>query len=50
MRGWPIRMKDKRIRYRRAEIDTVIEYQAQCLVITSGDLTSDEMARRATAS
>ena len=39
-------MKDKRIRYRRAEIDTVIQYQAQCFVITRGDLTSDEMARR----
>jgi hypothetical protein len=45
-RGWPILMKDKRIRYRRAEIDTVIQYQAQCFVITRGDLTSDEMARR----
>jgi PIN like domain len=26
MHGWPILMKDKRIRYRRAEIDTVIQY------------------------
>ena len=50
MRGWPILMKDKRIRYGHAEIDTVIEHQAQCFVITRGDLTSDEMARRATAS
>lgn len=39
-------MKDKRIRYRRAEIDTVIQYQAQGFVITRGDLTSDEMASR----
>lgn len=45
-RGWPILMKDKRIRYRRAEIDMVIEHQAQCFVITRGDLTSDEMAER----
>ena len=46
VRGWPILMKDKRIRYRRAEIDTVIQYQAQCFVITKGDLPSGEMARR----
>jgi PIN like domain len=44
--GWPILMKDKRIRYRRAEIDTVIQYQAQCFVITKGDLPSSEMASR----
>jgi hypothetical protein len=31
--GWPILMKDKRIRYRRAEIDAVIQYQAQCFVM-----------------
>lgn len=46
IRGWPILMKDKRIRYRRAEIDTVIQYRAQCFVITRGDLPSDEMAGR----
>jgi hypothetical protein len=45
-RGWPILMKDKRIRYRRAEIDAVIQYQAQCFVITRGDLPSAEMASR----
>jgi hypothetical protein len=45
-RGWPILMKDKRIRYRRAEIDTVIQYRAQCFVITKGDLPSGEMAGR----
>jgi hypothetical protein len=44
IRGWPILMKDKRIRYRRAEIDTVIQYQAKCFVITKGDLPSGEMA------
>jgi hypothetical protein len=46
IRGWPILMKDKRIRYRRAEIDAVIQYQAQCFVITRGDLPSHEMASR----
>ena len=45
-RGWAILMKDKRIRYRRAEIDTVIECQAQCFVITKGNLPSGEMASR----
>lgn len=44
--GWPILMKDKRIRYRRAEIDAVIEHRAQCFVITRGDLSSAEMADR----
>lgn len=45
-RGWPILMKDKRIRYRRAEIDAVVQHKAQCFVITRGDLTSAEMAER----
>lgn len=44
--GWPILMKDKRIRYRRAEIDAVVQHRAQCFVITRGDLTSTEMADR----
>lgn len=45
-RGWPILMKDKRIRHRRAEIDAVVSHQARCFVITMGDLPSAEMARR----
>ena len=45
-RGWAILMKDKRIRYRRAEIDALIQYQAQCFVVTRGDLPSAEMASR----
>jgi hypothetical protein len=44
--GWPILMKDKRIRYRSAEIDSVVQYGAQCFVITKGDLPSSEMASR----
>jgi hypothetical protein len=39
-------MKDKRIRYRRAETEAVIQHAAQCFVITRGDLTSAEMAQR----
>jgi hypothetical protein len=45
-RGWPILMKDKRIRHRRAEIDAVISHQARCFVITRGDLPSAEMVTR----
>lgn len=48
--GWPILMKDKRIRYRRAEIDAVVQHAAKCFVITRGDLTSAEMADRFQAS
>jgi hypothetical protein len=45
-RGWPILMKDKRIRYRKAEITAVAEHKARCFVITRGDLSSAEMAQR----
>ena len=48
--GWPILMKDKRIRYRRTEIDAVVQHEAQCFVITRGDLTSAMMADRFQAS
>lgn len=44
--GWAVLMKDKRIHYRRAEIDAVIEHQARCFVITRGDLTSAAYAER----
>jgi hypothetical protein len=44
--GWPILMKDKRIRYRQAEIDAVVRHKARCFVITRGDLPSAEMANR----
>ena len=45
-RGWPILMKDKRIRYRRAEVEAVAKHKARCFVITRGDLTSAEMLSR----
>jgi hypothetical protein len=41
--GWPILMKDKRIRHRQAEITAVTEHKARCFVITRGDLPSAEM-------
>lgn len=45
-RGWPILMKDKRIRHRQAEITAVTEHRARCFVITRGDLPSLDMAQR----
>jgi hypothetical protein len=45
-RGWPILMKDKRIRHRPAEIDAVVGHKARCFVITRGDLSSAEMVNR----
>lgn len=44
--GWPILMKDKRIRYRPAEIAAVTEHKAKCFVVTRGDLTSAVYAQR----
>jgi hypothetical protein len=44
--GWPILMKDKRIRHRQAEIDTVIEHKARCFVIANGELPAAEMSNR----
>lgn len=44
--GWPLLMKDKRIRYRPAEIRAVIDNKARCFVITRGDLTGAESAAR----
>jgi hypothetical protein len=45
-RGWPILMKDKRIRHRQAEITAVTEHKARCFVITRGDLPSADMVQR----
>jgi hypothetical protein len=45
-RDWPVLMKDKRIRHRRAEIEAVIRHKARCFVITRGDLASADMASR----
>lgn len=45
-RGWPILMKDKRIRHRHAEREAVIAHRARCFVITRGDLSSADMVSR----
>ena len=45
-RGWPVLMKDKRIRHRQAEITAVTEHKARCFVVTRGDLPSAHMAQR----
>jgi hypothetical protein len=44
--GWPILMKDKRIRHRPAEIDAVIAHKARCFVITRGDFPSAQTVNR----
>lgn len=44
--GWPILMKDKRIRHRHAEREAVVAHKARCFVITRGDLSSAEMVSR----
>lgn len=45
-RGWPILMKDKRIRHRQAESAAVVQHKARCFVITRGDLPSADMVHR----
>ena len=45
-----VTLAEQRIRYRRAEIDAVAQHEAQCFVITRGDLTSAMMADRFQAS
>jgi PIN like domain len=44
--GWPILMKDKRIRHRQAEIDAITEHGARCFVVARDDLTFDQVAER----
>ena len=44
-RGWPVLMKDKRIRHRQAEIDTVVEHKARCFVIARADAPLKASAR-----
>lgn len=45
-RGWPILMKDKRIRHRRAEVDVIAQCEARCFVVTRDDLTLGQLAER----
>ncbi len=45
-RGWVVPMEDKRIRYRRPELDAVKRYRVRCFCLASQDLPAQEMADR----
>lgn len=42
--GWPILAKDEKIRYRPAERAAIIEHGVRAFYLTSGNLTSEQMA------
>ena len=42
--GWPVLMKDERIRYRPAEKEAVIAFKVQGFCLTSGNLKAAVMA------
>lgn len=44
--GWPVLMKDERIRMNPVERAAVQEFKVQAFCLTRQDLPSDEMARR----
>jgi PIN domain-containing protein len=44
--GWAVFMKDARIRYNRAERETVKEHKVQCFCLSSQNLSADDMAAR----
>ena len=44
--GWPVLMKDERIRYRPAEKDAVIAFKVQAFCLTSGNLRAAVMAEQ----
>lgn len=43
-RGWPVLMKDERIRYRPAERAAVVAHRVQAFFLTSGNLRAATMA------
>lgn len=43
-RGWPVLMKDERIRYRAAERDALVAHGVRAFCLTSGNLRAAEMA------
>ncbi len=43
-RGWPVLMKDERIRYRPSERDAVVAHRVQAFCLTGGDLRAAAMA------
>lgn len=45
-RGWVVLAKDKRIRYRPAEIDAIRLFSVKAFVLTSGNLTSAQQVER----
>jgi len=45
-RGWVVLAKDKRIRYRPAEIDAIRRFGVRAFVLTSGNLTSAQQVER----
>jgi hypothetical protein len=42
--GWPVLMKDERIRYRAAERDALVAHGVRAFCLTSGNLRAAEMA------
>ena len=44
--GWPVLMKDERIRYRPAEKAAVIAFKVQAFCLTSGNLRAAVMAEQ----
>jgi len=44
LRGWPVLMKDERIRYRPFERDAVVAYRVQAFCLTGGNLRAAAMA------
>ena len=42
--GWPVLMKDDRIRYRAAEREALLSHDVRAFCLTSGNLTAAEMA------
>jgi hypothetical protein len=45
-RGWPVLMKDERIRYRPAERAALVAHEVQAFCLTSGNLRAAVMAER----
>ena len=45
-RGWPVLMKDERIRYRAVEREALIAHSVQAFCLTSGNLRAADMAER----
>ena len=42
--GWPVLMKDERIRYRTAERDALLAHNVQAFCLSRGDLRAAQMA------